>query len=82
MGNHTSLFQMPRSPREQRQLVFTSEIQEKDEDYRISFRIKRLSRREEAEGWEEVGFAAENRRSENLSSLSCHSERMGENSEV
>lgn len=29
-------------------------------------------------GWEEVEFAAEIRRNENLASLSCKSERMGE----
>lgn len=58
-------------PRGQRQLVFTSEIQEKDEDYRIRFRAesswKHPVEGKQEGGWgEEVGFAAEIRRYEDL----------------
>lgn len=40
VGDTASLSQMPGSPGEQRQLVLTSEIQEKDEASRIRFRTE------------------------------------------
>lgn len=74
---------MPRSPGKQRQLVFSSETQEKDEDYRIRLRIKSpcgSTQGRAGRGWggKRWNLPAEIRRNENLASLSCKSERMGE----